>query len=235
MKYRLLEAFRHLFDGQRYLHRRSNLGDLVAMELFEDIYTLARSKRFVDRVDSGLSVMNVENRRVGVKARRGDGSFGELVPNAEARSDRGFAVRRGPIATIELGVEVKILFKAMIKQIDRVINDLQKQVVHFTSKRGRALCVGIVGVNFADHCTSYEGRRAFRTDGKKYQHPIHEAAEAESRLMSLAAPAFDEFLVLEFEAANERPYQFKWRDESAIKMNYGAILARLSQHYEERS
>jgi hypothetical protein len=30
---------------------------------------------------------------------------------------------RGPIATVEIGVEVKILAKPMIKQIDRVIND----------------------------------------------------------------------------------------------------------------
>jgi hypothetical protein len=203
------------------------------MELFEDLYILGRSRKFNERVDSSLAVLNTQNRRVGVKGRRGDGSFGEIVPNAETISDAGFVVRRGPIATIELGVEVKILFKAMIKQIDRVINDLQKQVGHFKSKRGKAICVGIVGINYADHCTSYEGTRAFRTDGKRYAHPIHEAEEAESRLMSLAAQAFDEFLVLGFQATNERPYHFKWRDEHAVEMSYGAVLARLSQHYEE--
>jgi hypothetical protein len=43
--YRLLEAFQGLFEGRRYLHRRSNLGDLVAMEFYEDLFALGRSRR----------------------------------------------------------------------------------------------------------------------------------------------------------------------------------------------
>jgi len=46
----------------------------------------------------------VQNRRHGIKARRGDGSFGEIVPNVPAIADAGFAVKRGPIATIEIGI-----------------------------------------------------------------------------------------------------------------------------------
>lgn len=37
------------------------------------------------------------------------------------------------MATIEIGVEVKILAKAMIKQIDRVTGDLTKQVGQYGS------------------------------------------------------------------------------------------------------
>lgn len=45
--------------------------------------------------------------------------------------DPGYIVARGPIATVEIGVEVKILAKAMIKQVNRVINDLRDQVSQF--------------------------------------------------------------------------------------------------------
>jgi hypothetical protein len=204
------------------------------MELYEDLHALSRSRKLVDRIDTGLSVLNTQNRRTGVTARRGDGSFGEIVPKVEPIKDKAYVVSRGPIATIEVGIEVKILFKAMIKQIDRVISDLRGQAEHFRSKGGKPICVGIVGINFAQQCTSYEGERPFPTDGKKYKHPIQEAKEAEKRLMSLAGPAFDEFLILRFEATNVPPYQFKWLDEPATTMNYVAILARVSQQYESR-
>ena len=64
----------------------------------------------------------------GVAARRGDGTFGEIIPGEAPILDQGYLVARGPIATVEIGVEVKILAKATIKQIDRVINDLRNQV-----------------------------------------------------------------------------------------------------------
>jgi hypothetical protein len=230
--YQLLDAFRGLFDGQAYLHRKSNLGDFVAMHLYEDLHSLARSRKFVSRADTGISVLNTQNRRHGIKARRGDGSFGEIVPNVEPIKDKGFAVCRGPIATIEIGIEVKILMKAMIKQIDRVISDLKGQAAHFRSRGGNPICVGVVGINRAPYCTSYEGERAFRTNGKKYKHPIDEAQEAENRLLQLAAPAFDEFLVLQFKALNEPPYAFSWVNEKATLLDYGAILARISHQYE---
>ena len=95
----------------------------------------------------------------------------------------------------------KILMKAMIKQIDRVINDLKGQAQHFRSRGGNPICVGVVGINRAPYCTTYEGIRSFRTDGKKYQHPIDEAASAEERLRQFAAPAYDEFFILRFEAS----------------------------------
>ena len=54
------------------------------------------------------------------------------------------------------------------------------------------------------------------------------------RLRSGAAAAFDEFLILRFEAANEPPYRFSWIDERAAELDYGAALARISQSYEAR-
>ena len=232
MIYRLLDSFRGLFEGQSYLHRKSNLGDFVARHLYEDLHRLGRSEKYVDRVNTGISVLNTQNLRHGIKARRGDGSFGEIVPHANAIQDEGFVVRRGLIATIEIGIEVKILMKAMIKQIDRVINDLKGQAQHFRSSGGSPICVGVVGINQAQYCTTYEGIRSFRTDGKKYKHPIDEAAAAEERLRQFAAPAYDEFLILRFDAINEPPYPFVWTNENSTSLDYGAALARISQQYE---
>jgi hypothetical protein len=233
--YRLLDAFQAVFAGQAYLHRRSNLGDLVAMHLYEDLHAIGRSRKFVDRVNAGISVLNTRNKRTGIQARRGDGSFGEIVPNVGPIKDKGYVVCRGPIATIEIGIEVKILMKAMIKQIDRVVSDLKGQVAHFRARSGNPVCVGIVGINRAPWCTSYEGTRTFRTDGRLHKHPIDEADEAEKRLLQLAAPAFDEFLVLRFAAPNEPPFPFTWMNESDTALEYGAILARVSQQYEARN
>jgi hypothetical protein len=232
--YQLLDTFEGLFTGQAYIHRKSNLGDFVAMQLYEDLHALARSKKYIDRVDTGFSVLNTENKRQGIKARRGDGSFGEIVPKEEPIKDKGFVVCRGPIATIEIGIEVKILMKAMIKQIDRVISDLKGQAAHFRSRGGNPICIGVVGINRAPYCTSYEGDRSFKTDGKKHKFPIDEAQEAETRLLQLAAPSFDEFLILRFEATNEPPFAFKWANSQSTNREYGAILARVSQQYEAR-
>ena len=232
MGYRLLDTFRGLFNGQAYLHRKSNLGDFVAMQLYEDLYELGRSANYTARVDAGISVLNTQNRRRGIKARRGDGSFGEAVPNSNSVWDQGYAVARGAIATIEIGIEVKIMMKAMIKQIDRVMNDLKRQAEAFGARGGNPACVGIVGINRAVHTTTYEGDRPFRTDGKKYVHPIDEADVAEERLLQEVAPVFDEFLVLRFEAVNEAPFGFSWTDESATRLDYGAALVRLSHQYE---
>jgi hypothetical protein len=73
-----------------------------------------------------------------------------------------------------------------------------------------------------------------RTDGKRYKHPLQEADQAKRRLIALAARSYDEFLVLEFEASNEEPYQFNWRNSRATELGYGAILTRVSQAYERR-
>jgi hypothetical protein len=231
---RLLETFRQLFDGTKYLHRKSNLGDLVAVQFYEDLVTLGKSTKLSQRVAAHDRVINLRNITVGKTARRGDGTLGELVPTAAAIVEKDFIVARGPTANIEVGVEAKILAKAMIKQIDRVIGDLQRQVQMFKKHGGNPICVAFVGVNCSTTYTSYEGRRRFPTDGKKYKHPIQEAADAEIRLRTDALPVFDEFLILKFTATNVRPYQFSWVDYGALSLEYNALLTRVSREYDVR-
>jgi len=232
--YAVLRVFRSLFEGRPYLHRDSSLGDRVASYLYEDLYNLGKSTKLRERIESRSRVLNVQNLTVGILRRRGDGTFGERVPVATAIADEGFSVARGPVATIEIGVETKILAKAMIKQIDRVIGDLIRQTEEFKKKGGQAICVGIVGVNFAQQYTSYEGERTFPTDGRKYKNPIQEAEDAISRLRQRAAPSFDEFLILRFEASNTQPHPFSWVDESQTLLEYSALLTRLSREYDRR-
>lgn len=50
MTYRLLDAFRRLFDGVKYEHRKSNLGDYVASFLYEDLLALGRSPKLMERI-----------------------------------------------------------------------------------------------------------------------------------------------------------------------------------------
>jgi hypothetical protein len=232
--YALLAAFRGLFEGRAYLHRNSNQGDKAVRHLFEDLRNLNRSSLLSQRIDEQSRVINTANKRVGIVSRRGDGSFGELVPVAVALREDGFLVSRGPLASIEIGAETKILAKAMIKQIDRVVGDLLRQVEEF-KKGGNPICIGIVGVNCAPAYTSFEGDRAFPTDGTaRFKHPAQEAPEAISRLERLARPSFDEFLILKFKASNVAPFPFEWVDENETLLSYSALLARVSTLYQRR-
>jgi hypothetical protein len=156
------------------------------------------------------------------------------VPGEVAITDPGFQVSRGKVATVEIGTEVKILAKAMIKQIDRVIGDLQKQVAHFRRGSGTPICVAIVGINHAQYCTSYEGTRAFKTDGRANRHPYQEAAEAERRLLTDAAPHFNEFIILPYDATNEPSFAFIWVNYNLTERNYGSALLRICREYDRR-
>jgi hypothetical protein len=223
-----------LFEGKPYLHRKSNLGDLVASQLYEDLIAINKSAKLIERVQRHERVVNVRNVMIGKPARRGDGTFGELVPAAVAVIEKGMLVARGPIATIEIGAETKILAKAMIKQIDRVMSDLINQVTQFKRGSGNPICVAFVGINFAKQYMSFEGRKRWPTDGKKYKHPIQEAVQAEQRLNDKARSAFDEFQVLRFRATNAKPYPFEWVDLSITELEYSALLMRVSREYERR-
>ena len=230
----LLDTFQSLFEGRKYEHRNSTLGDLVASQLYEDLVNLGRSPKLTERVKNRERVVNAGNKAVGKKSRRGDGTFGELVPTVVAIAEEGLLVARGEIANIEIGAETKILAKAMIKQIDRVIGDLIRQVEEFRKTGGQPICVGIVGVNAAPAYTSYEGERAWPTDGKKHKHPIQEAAEAERRVIEKAAPSFNEFLLLRFKAPNVVPFSFEWVNQEQTAKEYSALLLRLSREYDRR-
>lgn len=234
MEYRLLSEFRALFAGQRYLHRNSSQGDRVAIQLYEDLLALGRDDLLHRRLHSGERVVNTLNKRRGIKARRGDGTLGEPLPRDRPRKVTGLEVMQGEVATIEIGVEVKILAKAMIKQIDRVISDLNKQAAEFRSGGGDPLCVAIVGINTADKCTSYEGDRVYVTDGKKNKHPIQEAEEAERRIVGSVKTNYDALLILRFYATNAEPFDFRWHSETGTVRDYGAELVRLSNEYSKR-
>jgi hypothetical protein len=94
--------------------------------------------------------------------------------------------------------------------------------------------LGIVGVNYAENYTSYEGDVAWPTDGKRHKHPIQEAQEAERRILQRAAPAFDEFLLLRFSATNVPPFPFAWSDLDKTRHEYSALLLRISREYDKR-
>jgi hypothetical protein len=236
LEYRLLTEFRRLFEGKIYKHRASNQGDCVAMHLYEDLIAINRSPKVIEAaINRKDRVLNVQNKRRGVAARRGDGTFGEIIPGESPITDSGYLIARGPIATVEIGIEVKILAKAMIKQIDRVINDLRNQVVQFKRGGGHPICVAVIGINQAESTVGYEGDRPFPTTGKAgFLHPFQEAPEAERRLLAEAAPEFDELLVLRFKATNAPPYPFEWADYKETRLDYAAALARISARYQQR-
>lgn len=233
-EFAVLRTFQSLFDGKRYKHRDSSLGDFVASHLYEDLVTLNRSAALTTRVQARECVVNLGNKTVGKPSRRGDGTFGELVPTVVAVTEKGLHVARGEIANIQIGAETKILAKAMIKQIDRVIGDLVRQAEQFRKTGGNPICVAFVGINSAASYTSYEGERAWPTDGKKHKHPIQEAADAEQRLRENAISSFDEFQFLRFRAANIPPYPFEWVDYAQTAKEYGALLIRISREYDKQ-
>jgi hypothetical protein len=126
----------------------------------------------------------------------------------------------------------------MIKQVGRVKSDIKDQVAHFQRGAGNPICVAIVGVNWADYTIGYEGTRAYRTNGKLYEHPIQEAAEAEDRLQTEVAPKVDELIVLRYKATNDPDtnpaFQFDWVSYVDTFQDYGAALIRISREYDIR-
>ena len=166
--------------------------------------------------------------------RRGDGTLGESVPGVATVVMPGFTVAHGEIANVEIGVEVKILAKAMLKQLARVENDLRDQVKQFQTHANNPVCIGIVGINHAESYVGYEGERVYKTDGTSRRHPIQEAEQAERRLSDAVATRFDELLFMRYRATNEAPYPFEWVDHVNTTIDYGAALVRISNAYDIR-
>ena len=236
----MLDAFRALFEGDIYRHRSSGQGDLISRELYEDLYNIRRSSKFnssVERLQRGLNVGNV---RQGLSARRGDGTLGELIPGQSATQVSGSAIARGRVATLDIGVEVKILNKAMIKQINDRIAGLQSQAEYFAKgrdgrRRGNPITAAIIGLNCAEYTVGYEGDRSYRTDGSSNQpHPSQEVDEVERRLNAEVRPNFDEMVVLRYKATNEPPFAFTWVNENEARATYGASLVRIALEFEMR-
>lgn len=231
--FRLLDQFETTFRGRKYLHRNSQLGNRIADYLFDDLYDLSPDSRLRSDVDADRVALNPKGISPGLKARRGDGSFGPIVPGHHPRPSPGHVVPVAPTAEVDIGAEVKILAKAMIKQIDRVTSDLCGQAGHFKKKSPDALAVGIVGLNMAEEYVSYEGDREYPT-GQYGPHPAQEAPEAERRLRLDAEPCYREFLVLPFRATNRPPFVFEWVGPDRIRDSYASILLRLVRAYDRR-
>lgn len=230
MTYRLLTAFRDAFAGRQYIHRNQAIGNFIASHLYEDLLMLGRSPKLNQRVQAGQAGVNTANLVKGKRGRRGDGTFGDLIPGELPRAETGFVVPRGPLATILIGAEMKILAKAMLKQIDRVMNDLVHQAETFHFQAQHAITVAIVGVNFSSDYTSYEGNRRYPADVP----PAREAPTAVDRIHGTVASKFDELLLLRFRATNVPPYPFEWVDEKDTTQTYAAALLRISDIFERR-
>jgi hypothetical protein len=160
---------------------------------------------------------------------------------AAAVAEPGFVIRRGTTVITEIGVEVKILAKAMIKQIDRVVGDLTKQAVAFSTKgvgSKTPLSIAVVGVNHSPAFLGYEANRTTLADGTRqpdgmiHSRPCDEAARAKDELNMKAHAVYSEFLILEFEATNMVPYPFKWVNGQKTLDDYNALLSRLASAYE---
>jgi hypothetical protein len=231
LSYKLPAKFEATFRDGPYLHRNPNIGNRIADFLYEDLVDIAPGSSLARRAAAGERVLNPAITIPGVAARRGDGSFGIPVPNVPISYEPGFAVARSATATVEIGVEVKIVAKAMGKQANRVIGDLRGQVEAFRARGGAALTVGIVGVNFSDVYTSYEGARTYPV-GPGAGSPSREAPTTDRRLATEVAPYYDEFILLGFKATNVPPYPFAWVAGERKEIEYAALLARLIDKYE---
>ncbi len=118
----------------------------------------------------------------------------------------------------------------MTAQIDRVMSDLSHQAATFQRQSNLAIKVGIVGVNFADEYTGYEGTREHIAKSP----PSREAPDIVRRLTQFVGPHFDELVILQFRATNRPPFAFHWLDENATQLDYGSALVRISDEYERR-
>lgn len=231
--FKLLAAFEELFQGHVYKHRQSTIGNLVASHLYEDLFDYGGSTKFIDRVTAAKCVVNVDGSTRGVRARRGDGTFGALVPGSDVVSASGFVVPRGMVALTHVGAEFKIIATAHLRQIDRVLNDLTGSAASLKEKSANAITVGFAAVNYSERWTGMEGTRSFPVE-RKPQRAVQESDETSRRLVDIAGPTFDEFLLLKFKATNQTGFPFEWLNPVGTEADYGAAVVRIAALYENR-
>lgn len=228
--YKLLTAFEDIFSGKIYRHRSSNIGDAIAAHVYEDLVDLGQSKLLLRRLNNNEVAVNTGNQIKGKKGRRGDGTFGRVIPGQALSTSPTHKIPRGHVANLEIGTEVKIAATKLIAQVDRVINDLMKQAEIFRHHNAHALRLALVGVNFAQTYTGYEGDRQYIAKSP----PAREALEFASRIERMVSPHFHELLVLKFRATNNPPYVFEWVNLTETTQLYASALVRLSALYDQR-
>lgn len=237
--YRALTTFESFFSGRPYLHRISNHGDRFCIELFEDLYNIRSDTKFRRSIDTGLKGLSPKNLRVGIQNRRSDGLFGDLIPH-RSRTAEGYHVPRGEVATTNIGVEAKILFKSMRKQISDRAQGLRDAAKSFSvgadgRKRGNPIGVAVIAVNHAPYTVGFEGERSYRTTGTaKFPHPSSEVSEINRKIELEIKPHFDETIILGYIAKNEPPYTFEWVNPLAVETTYAAALLRILSEFETR-
>lgn len=231
--FKLLVAFEALFQGSVYQHRKSTLGNTVASYLYEDLLDHSSSVKYRERISASKCVLNVSGSTHGVKARRGDGTFGAVVPGSDVLCVEGLTVPQGMVALTQIGAEFKIIATAHLKQIDRVLNDLTGSAMSLKEKSPSAITVGFAAVNYSERWTGMEGTRSFPVERKALR-ALAESDETSKRLTQHAGPAFDEFILLRFKATNQAPFPFFWLSPSGTAADYGAALVRIASLYDKR-
>jgi len=227
--YRLLHAFRLAFEGTIYKHRISTTGNRIGRELFEDLLRHEVSPLYSEHVRNGACVVSRGGGVHGKLIRRNDSVFGRPpagVPGMKGAS--GYRVLEGTVAEPRVGCEVKILAKAQLKQIDRVINDLEGFALRMNKLNKTCINVAVVGVNHEPNYVGFEGAREFR-----HRLGPGEPAVVMSRLETLRA-FYDEVLVLPFRATNQKPFPFAWASTRKVELDYASVLTRLGERYQER-
>ncbi len=135
----------------------------------------------------------------------------------------------GPVAEPLVGCEVKIIAKSQLKQLDRVINDLDGFAKRMKSLNKRCLNVAVVGVNHQSDYVGFEGNVQWR-HALRAEEPKIVARRVQEELIA----QYDELLILPFSASNQPPYPFTWMSENRTNLDYGAALTRIGVLYQRR-
>jgi hypothetical protein len=229
--FRLVERFKNTFFGTRYDHRNSSLGNIIGRELFEDLVAHSGSAAYVDHVQNGRTVVNRGGKIHTPKAiRRNDSILGRPPAGVTlAAPTSGFSVFEGSVAEPRLGCELKILAKSQLKQIGRVISDLERFADRMKSLNQRCINVAVVGVNHESDYVGWEGDRPYR-----HKLTASEPETVSARLSEALLNRYDELLIFRFRATNQLPYPFSWVDPREVDLDYGAALTRAGELYQSR-
>jgi hypothetical protein len=200
MTYKLLDQFPELFAGKAYLHRISNQGDIVASYLFEDLYDLGRSKKFCDTVQKQERVANIKTSKSGKTKRTWRRDFWGESSTAAAVLPPGLSVAIGDVATIEIGTEVKILAKAMIKQLDRVGTGWMTKPRNSARTAISYLCWNLGRELRSLFTPAMKQPKVWPTDGKTYRILFRRLPTQSVVLWRALSLQYDEILVLRFRA-----------------------------------
>jgi len=229
-KFALLNAFRLTFAGTPYKHRDSTLGNKIGRQLFEDLLHHSVSFLYNDHVQNGFGVVNRGGQVRGKILRRNDSVFGRPPAGVETLPPLPpNLVREGHVAEPRIGCEVKIIAKAQLKQIDRVINDLSGFALRMKALNAKCINLGLIGVNHEPNYVGFEGERQF-----KGRLGSREPTVVSARLREHLVGRYDELLVVGFRATNQPPYPFLWLNQKGVELDYGAVLTRVGELYQDR-